>query len=308
MDKYDVMPERMPHSVYYIAEFISEEDAARIKRHVEGAKRWKFLRGRAVQMFGGMPPQPSKPNDRLIREPIPSWLQTGVLNKIEDFVANTENVACSTSGRGRSGHHAEDEIAARICNLNHVLVNAYESDGGIDAHEDGPVYENAAVILSLGDTVRMDFVPTATYQCRDARISSSSLPTSSAPISEAFSIALEPRSLLLFTGRAYTDFTHGIQPTRVHAIGDVVNFDRIDPKNINHPKNDTCEARHDSDDDARDNGSNGASDDDKLQDRTQSGPIHSYRHFRCGRRLSLTCRRVKKELIARMTMNTLIRL
>ena len=136
----------------------------------------------------------------------------------------------------------------------------------------------------------------------------SSLPTSSAPISEAFSIALEPRSLLLFTGRAYTEFTHGIQPTRVHAIGDVVNFDRIDSKNINHPKNDTCEARHDSDDDARDNGSNGASDDDKLQDRTQSGPIHSYRHFRCGRRLSLTCRRVKKELIARMTMNTLIRL
>lgn len=248
MDAYDVLPRRLPHSVFYVRDFISEDEAALITHRVENvnAARWKRLHGRSLQMYGGTPPTPARPRQRFIKETMPAWLQAHVLDKIERFVAeeaNHDNNEC-------------DHLCSRVRGLNHVLVNAYEADGGIEPHEDGPVYDSLAVILSLGDTAKMSFAPTTEHarnhsaagnahdDCRggdgngggDGRGGDSSTTCTSMSDPDAFSVVLEPRSLLLFTGAAYTEFTHGIDARREHGgLRSAANWDRVDERSINEP-------------------------------------------------------------------------
>lgn len=75
---------------------------------------------------------------------------------------------------------------------NHALINEYKGDEGISGHKDGPVYFPRVIILSLGGSTCMTFRD----RLRD--------PT------HLSSLLLRPRSLLVFTKDAYTNYFHEI--------------------------------------------------------------------------------------------------
>ncbi|KAK4536302.1 hypothetical protein CDCA_CDCA08G2327 [Cyanidium caldarium] len=87
---------------------------------------------------------------------------------------------------------------------NHVLVNEYRPGQGIMPHEDGPAYEPEAAIVSLLSAIDLDWY--------DKRIESRHRPV--------YSAYLLPRSLLLISGAAYTDYLHGIAECDVNRNGE----------------------------------------------------------------------------------------
>ena len=87
---------------------------------------------------------------------------------------------------------------------NHALINVYEPGEGIMAHEDGPAYTPFAVILSLGASTVIDFVPKAQDEMRSAKV------------------YLPVGSLLFFTDEAYTEMLHGIRFDRSDHISNHV--------------------------------------------------------------------------------------
>ena len=74
---------------------------------------------------------------------------------------------------------------------NQALVNEYEAGSGIDFHYDGPNFEPVAAIVSLLSPAVIHF-----RSPKEDRIE--------------HSVLLEPNSLLVFKGYAYTDLKHGI--------------------------------------------------------------------------------------------------
>ena len=87
--------------------------------------------------------------------------------------------------------------------VNHVLVNFYNrEDGAISHHTDGPSYDDRVCILSLGGPVQLSF---------KRRLKSSEI-----GIKEdegvIYRILMEPRSLLFFSGKMYSEMLHGIDP------------------------------------------------------------------------------------------------
>lgn len=93
---------------------------------------------------------------------------------------------------------------------NHALINVYDPGEGIMSHEDGPAYTPFAVILSLGASTVIDFVPKA----KDERLSAQ--------------VYLPVGSLLFFCDDAYTEMLHGIRFDRSdHISRHVLNADEI---------------------------------------------------------------------------------
>jgi len=192
MDVFDVAPHGVRGGVYYIPAFVTEGEASVISSRLDGAnaKRWTTLKGRRAMMVGGQPPRCE--SALMIPEPIPMWLRTGVLDKVESFVkaraAPGPGVSRVSGGGG----------------LNHVLVNEYQPDGGIEAHEDGCVYDGFAVILSLEEMAVLDFEPSRARE--ETRETTGDGCTRNRP----FSLVLEPNSLVIFCGPFYDKYTHGI--------------------------------------------------------------------------------------------------
>ncbi|CAK0911363.1 unnamed protein product, partial [Prorocentrum cordatum] len=93
---------------------------------------------------------------------------------------------------------------------NHVLVNHYRPGEGIMPHTDGPAYEPAAAILSLGSATVFEF-------WRDhAHVVGGEPP--------ALALLVPPRSLLVFTEEAYSAHLHGIADRRYDEITAVANW------------------------------------------------------------------------------------
>ncbi|XP_011089770.1 alpha-ketoglutarate-dependent dioxygenase alkB homolog 6 isoform X2 [Sesamum indicum] len=120
--------------------------------------------------------------------------------------------------------------------INHVLINEYLPDQGIMPHQDGPAYVPVVAILSLGSPVVMDFVPHPSFCGTATDISGNngediiSKPdnikmSSGEYLSEyrPFSVALMPRSLLIFKDKAYSDFLHGIKDCEFQRFDEAVN-------------------------------------------------------------------------------------
>lgn len=84
---------------------------------------------------------------------------------------------------------------------NHVLVNEYESRGGITPHSDGAVYAEDVSILTLRGTALIEFWPS------EGEITGR-------PIA---SVLLEPRSVLTYKGAAYR-LRHGIRETDADVV------------------------------------------------------------------------------------------
>lgn len=87
--------------------------------------------------------------------------------------------------------------------FNHALVNAYEEEEGIMPHEDGPLYRNVVCILSIGASRVLQFWPK-----RDDEVNGAS-PTKK--LEPSFEVFLPHRSLIVFTGDAYTHHLHAIE-------------------------------------------------------------------------------------------------
>ncbi|XP_055992525.1 alpha-ketoglutarate-dependent dioxygenase alkB homolog 6 isoform X2 [Sorex fumeus] len=100
---------------------------------------------------------------------------------------------------------------------NHVLVNQYLPGEGIMPHEDGPLYYPTVSTISLGSHTMLDL-----YQPRQPKDDE---PTEEPrpPPRPATSLLLEPRSLLVLRGPAYTSLLHGIAPASV---------DELDPTSL----------------------------------------------------------------------------
>mmetsp|Transcript_3282 Transcript_3282/g.6156 ORF Transcript_3282/g.6156 Transcript_3282/m.6156 type:complete len:171 (+) Transcript_3282:1379-1891(+) len=97
---------------------------------------------------------------------------------------------------------------------NHVLVNEYKQGEGILAHEDGPMYQPVVAIISLGTSAVIRFTRKSKEQCKHTTDDNNS--------SEAVSLLLRPRSLLIFQDALYSDFFHSIEEGDVHILDDTI--------------------------------------------------------------------------------------
>ena len=151
-----------------------------------------------MQSLGGVVSRSGK----LLPTPMPGWAKR-LLARIEDDV---------------KGFHAKP---------NHILVNWYSTaHSGILPHEDGPVYEPLVAILSLAAPAvlrfakkrSMDDTQAAPDQQEDEQQAAAvgeqqaAVPREARPHSHDLiaSVVCQPRSLLVFSGHAYTSCLHGI--------------------------------------------------------------------------------------------------
>ena len=100
---------------------------------------------------------------------------------------------------------------------NHVLINEYQPGQGIMRHEDGAAYYPVVATVSLGAPIILDVFekrkndeePQESHQ--SLQLGQEIGPaTAAAAIAPQYRILQERRSLLVTTGRLYTDFLHGI--------------------------------------------------------------------------------------------------
>lgn len=91
------------------------------------------------------------------------------------------------------------------------LINEYFGSQGIDAHRDGPLYRPKAAIVSLGSPAKLDFFDSVGPAPSDrGSLIEGTVVSEGKLLRRVASVVLEPNSLLLFSGHAYTDLWHGI--------------------------------------------------------------------------------------------------
>ena len=164
-----------PQTVYYIPDFISEDEESYLLQQVYKSPKtkWTQLSGRRLQNWGGLPHPKG-----MLAEKIPGWLQT-----------YCEKISCLGAFSGKMA--------------NHVLVNEYKQGEGIMPHEDGPLYHPTVTTISLGSHTLLDFYrPVSSLE-------------GEAPQTEEnrylFSLLVKPRSLLILQDEMYKRLLHGIQ-------------------------------------------------------------------------------------------------
>ncbi|KAM6934928.1 putative inactive tRNA-specific adenosine deaminase-like protein 3 isoform 2-T2 [Xenentodon cancila] len=175
-----------PQTVYYIPDFISEDEESFLLQNVYKAPKtkWTQLLGRRLQNWGGLPHPKG-----MLAEKIPDWLQT-YCEKISSLGAFSGKAA------------------------NHVLVNEYKEGEGIMPHEDGPLYHPTVTTISLGSHTLLDFYrPLSSLD-------------GEAPQTEEnrylFSLLVKPRSLLILQDDMYQRLLHGIKGSAQDTLTDKV--------------------------------------------------------------------------------------
>ncbi|KAE8881231.1 hypothetical protein PF005_g27644 [Phytophthora fragariae] len=168
--------------VYYIPNWITQDEEEAILERVyavpDDSDLWVRLKHRRLQMWGGEVKAPFDP------KPLPRWLM-----QISQTLVD-------------AGIFSEEKKP------NHALINEYGVGDCIMPHEDGPAYYPFVSIISTGAECRVTFEPHRALASTDSTAESSS-----ATVSEVvphFDFQLERRSLLLFTGEAYTRYLHSI--------------------------------------------------------------------------------------------------
>ncbi|KAL1205303.1 Alkylated DNA repair -like protein ALKBH6 [Cardamine amara subsp. amara] len=203
-------------TVFYIPEFITEEEQTQLLHHIYGASgsKWKTLKNRRLQNWGGMVHEKG-----LVPQELPSWL-IKITAKIHE-----------SSGLFPSA-------------INHVLINEYHPDQGIMPHQDGPAYFPVVAILSLTSPVVMDFSPHLRLRSGDDDISRDQSPVAESCVPpQPFSVLMMPRSLLIFKDDTYSDFLHGISDSPTQCYNQVVN----EAEALAYSENSNEDSRKDSD-------------------------------------------------------------
>ncbi|KAL7081604.1 hypothetical protein ACP275_14G049700 [Erythranthe tilingii] len=194
-------------TVFYIPEYVTSAEEQLLLNNIYRApiSKWKSLKNRRLQNWGGVVHEKG-----LLAQDLPPWL-TKVTQRI----------------------YEESKLFPSA--INHVLINEYLPDQGIMPHQDGPAYVPVVAILSLGSPVVMDFVPHPSFEnatctpendtedkiSNPAHIEMSSGKCES--IYLPFSLALMPRSLLIFKDKAYSDYLHGIKDCASQRCDEAVN-------------------------------------------------------------------------------------
>ncbi|CAI0457360.1 unnamed protein product [Linum tenue] len=208
-------------TVLYVPQFVTEAEEAHLlaKIYEAPSAKWKSLKNRRLQNWGGVVHEKG-----LLPQELPPWL-TKITQRINE-----------ESGLFPSA-------------INHVLINEYLPSQGIMPHQDGPAYFPVAAILSLGSPAVMDFTPHSRLRASPDPLEDEGGEGRRHPSSETleaetdkwiddhhrFSVALMPRSLLIFKDDAYLDYLHGIKDAEVHDFDKAVNVQQIlDAENTSH--------------------------------------------------------------------------
>lgn len=119
-----------PPTVFYVPDFISEEEEAHIVKNVYAAPKpkWTCLSSRRLQDYGGVPHK-----NGMIPEKIPEWLQL-YMDKISNYDPFNGNKP------------------------NHVLINEYLPGQGIMPHTDGPLFYPAVTTISCGSHASLEIL------------------------------------------------------------------------------------------------------------------------------------------------------
>lgn len=197
-------------TVFYIPDFItdSEQDQLLNKIYQAPVSKWKSLKNRKLQNWGGVVHEKG-----LLAQDLPPWLK-------------------------RVTERIFEESCLFPSAINHVLINEYLPNQGIMAHQDGPAYFPVVAILSLGSPAVMDFTPHSSLQlCTntltnnvDDKLSDGAFDGETEKWLDdhhPFSVLLMPRSLLIFKDKAYSDYLHGIKDSEVQQYDEAVNVDEI---------------------------------------------------------------------------------
>lgn len=168
--------------VFYVPNFLSEEEEQYILRKIHDSPRqkWKQLRNRRLQILGG-----EITNKGLLPQTLPSYLTLypAIIGRLKE-----------TGAFVQSPHQQP----------NHVILNEYQPGQGIMPHEDGPKYFPVVATLSLGSHTIFNY-----YQRKSADAEMGDTEGKAIDSEPIFSILLEPRSLVISSGNMYTSYLHG---------------------------------------------------------------------------------------------------
>ena len=172
----------LPPSCHYIPNFLTAAEEAQILSQIGAtpAARWTSLSHRRLL---SLPSSLSgTAGDTLIAAPLPAYLCSPVLPRFGELGLLTD-----------APHGAP----------NHVLINEYRPGQGIMPHEDGPAYFPCTATVSLGAAIVLDVYAKNDEGEREPRPR------------PRWRILQEPRSLLVTSGRMYTETLHGIDGVTV---------------------------------------------------------------------------------------------
>jgi hypothetical protein len=186
-------------SLLFYRSIFTDEQAMHLSSVIKSLTNgWNFANGREVMLFGGVP----HPNGAIL-EMFPSWL---------------EQISVSL---------------APLCGgiaPNQVLLNRYSIGEGIAPHQDGPLYESVAAIISLESSAMIHFERGAA-PVSDGNASETNTFTTASPGPEdaGISVFLPASSLFVFKDKYYECCSHCV-PART---SDVVSSSCINPAECN---------------------------------------------------------------------------
>ena len=141
---------------------------------------WKTLSHRRLQAH----PSPLSPTNTLLATPLPTWLLDPIIPRLLSLRVASEDGVFHASPHGAP---------------NHCLINEYLPGQGIHPHEDGDAYYPVVATVSLGSHIVLDIKPKVNGTTGE-----------SIGRAQGWRVLQEPRSLLITTGKLYTDCLHGI--------------------------------------------------------------------------------------------------
>ena len=177
-----------------IENFIAEEEERALlsnvhREDVSSSSSWKVLSGRRVKQFGG-----TVNAQKTIGERLPEFLRE-LSTRIENDERVKETYLLSSSASSPPSCSSSATSTQPLLKLNHVLVNEYELNKGIESHQDGPLYTNFVCVVSLSRDEVVSFTPHADF----------------AETMTPFDVFVPRRSLLVFYGKSYDCYLHGIR-------------------------------------------------------------------------------------------------
>ncbi|KAK4508003.1 hypothetical protein PRZ48_001738 [Zasmidium cellare] len=134
----------VPDSMYYIPNFISEEEETSILNKIP-QNHWITLTHRRLQ---AVPAKLTATNTLITSTPLPPYLTSPILPRFTDL----------------------DIFSGAPHGVNHCLINEYLPGQGIMPHEDGAAYHPVVATVSLGGTVVLDVVEKGCEGARKWRI------------------------------------------------------------------------------------------------------------------------------------------
>ena len=204
-----------PSDVFYCDDWISEAEAAALRRGIGEYRDWLALPHRRLGNLGGVP-HPSG----LLEEPLPPFA-TPLVAKLQ--LARVFPLSPQADGGSVADAASPASVSLLATNAaarpNQCLMNEYapSDTSGIGWHNDGPLFQPCVAIVSLGAPTVLRFRPDPAAAAAPTFGDASTTTTTTA---SSYSVVLRPRSLVVFASDAYTVWQHGIPPGEPRAFPD----------------------------------------------------------------------------------------